>query len=1588
MSWWILSQPGLRSQSQRTRLQLPFIIIPVLVTALSLNPARVLARDSVGPGHSSTVTFLSGDTAHIVENLPSISTLSYNALFWLALDTLPEIISYLALQIHVHNRLPGGAVRPLKTSPAYPLVIFNGIVRNLLNGYKWIRLGEFALAQATPAISQTYRWLGCSVKTGTIPVYIMDSALARAFTLKIRFNDLGAPYVVFHALRPNPETSQKLPRAWQKLFEQLHKLPDPTLYASIRTDGQLTLLCLGKTSGQECDSIVTVQYPTREARSVFWDIEMAGQWCPKSTLKGTEPGYSIFSTPVIDAMANILATPEHSTTLLLLFAQKALWQGNAATFSLVTRSDYQVGWSETGLNPASAGYMVLAPQGSPLTPESLAHGLSHWHYWINSYQKHWSATPLQWLVTLSLNQFSVKIREHIHVMAMDLIHKTCTSPPAEWPSMAPAAAVVSEPLEQARYGLKALTARMGNHPGPSVPPSYDHSLSVPTEGAGASASITNPPGDSSWGFTGQNVFPKDQWLLARSIVLHLSDRERKTGYYGSQTETSYLQSQHPGPKPATLLLPGVPIQLYLRHFDLILLLVAPPDRVLAAYKENCDSCADSDLDSSFFKRQHGLLSLAWKLHEINQRRYPLLQDHSWGHIGQDGQPAPPKPSGRPEKYYTSLLTENKVILSSYSIQDIQGIIITENMPLLSQADNLEPVDTLLAKKQAFEQALGLLPLPVYFYNQRLGRITGSIRPDPDALRNLKNTLLPIRENACLNSNHCNPPAFFGTVSFDENLRSVLNHLVSAVQKPDQPAFTVDQFNQWQTLIVNGQIDEAFFKSLANYPQWLMAPIRLPGQDRQVGTGRTEWPATPLKILAYMAPSATTRQGAIGQYQKRSRLVDQVIKLARLEEPFSRCPVSPFDVIQNPYAALNWITSKGCGFAPWDSGETYIRAAQSCMGALDGDQARREYFNEVVMPLFKELLKKGKLTQSSLSDAITDSAGLLIKKLLKLAYLHHEEAGLRQPEYIVGRQDIISHSLFYPERATITEIKNSYGLLVTLAYLYFITYDPSSLVIWSAISALESCFYEVTQSIGSPVSEVQAEAFYPLEESVYQTIVQNANDGVITVIKQAIQGIPMITMPTSEWIKAIGQKELKLIFAVGMQDPQSRNIMFMVSLIDQPPDVAAIIASKSPLSTENSREMELAMARPCHLRPSMAAPVDKQLQQVLEHYYLNPNPVHIQGVLDGYKSYDPDALWRQHHGIDHVARTVVILEATVQLHKQYKPEYTRLFADHPDLARLLPLAMVYHDAGEEVVDKALEETLAARMLERDLEGTGVSSDTIQLVVSALKNKNVNTMYPVPDDYIPDHLVSQDERLVRRLLRLPDSVDIARVRTISDEFSFFAPADMAGATIDDSTYSWRWMDLDPDLIIDPAFMADWVALMKTAVFWASLTGASPDSLGHSAPETLMPYPMPDLVAWTREISRQRQRVISRAPDSLGYVRELLNDIVRLNIAWEAGRTIKTLHQLRQINLPGGWTTLDSFLHFTENRKARLQPVMDFWQENPFTPHPGTLTHARLSRPGVIQALARLRLSAKQVKRQRDYNPVTGEPVFENTWEVEPQ
>ena len=1609
MTLLLLKYLRLFAQGKPTLLISSCLLFLGIAATSSLCHANAQAVNTHYPEHQST-TFQTGDTVHIVENIPSIKALAWDALFWTSLNLTPDIISYAALQIFIH-RNPSRDIRALQASGIQPLLTSAKIARSAVKAYKFAKLGEFIWTQTTPAIRQLYRRKNCSRKTGELPVYIADKTLARAFAIKIRFGDQEGVSVAFHALKPvSGEIRSHLPPAWQQLFQQILKLPDSTLHVNIRTTEKHSEVCLSKNSGHHCDRLLSFPLPPQEEHPANWDMEMAGQWCSQSTLASPESGYSIFSTSVINAIANTLSSapsllpPQHPVGIV--------WQGNSAVLDSATGFDYQVGWSDSALNPASPGFVILAShEHLRLTPENLDYVFSNWKHWFDSYQKHWSGTPIQWLTTLLTNQITVKARRHIYSSSKELISGTSTHGTEQTPtsdSNNEITTSVSTPDSTDKppsSTREILRYRDGQTSSTFVPEQEIILPSSPLITGHTDSAIDIPPDNPAPPYTNTdkaNILTyrpdyspwqtpeKSQILVARTIALHLGDDERDSGTYRSESEFDYLLSSHPGPKPTTLILHGVPTRLHELNFELILLLSIDKNQVLTSYKENAGTKANDDLDQYKTKRHPGLSSLAHKLYEMDLRRYPLLKPHSWGHIGEDGKP---KPKTNPTKYYTPTLIENEVILRSYDTSNIKGIIITENTPLLLQNVFFEPLATILELKSKFEQTVGLKTLPVFFYNQRLGQIVGSLTLDHDQFKDLQTRISGLRnKHPCFGANAHQLPAFFESWPFDKYLELLESHAADQeIQFPDQLSEAVDHSldKKFVKTIVSGKFDSTFFEWLIEHPAFLLAPRSIPfDTDRLAGTAESKLPLTPVQVIAFPL-QVQLSTSPLGTYRERAKLADNVIDQAGISAAFSYRPITTVHLLGNPYAAFNWIAKRGCPIS--DSGTQYIKqAALILSGVVNQPDDQTQLFDQVIHPLFKELLTKGKINKqalnsliSNIEESLSHNLSIYITDGLKTGIF---DSDITSNEYInIVLSQYEKPRASYDPDLTPHKIRQDYYILVLASHFYMATYGELSLQQKTMIAIFDECLFSLSPyKIDTCLKNIPAQVFYPAKKMILESS-PRPDQEILVILKEAFKesyNRPKTMLEVSHSLSTVLSSKIALYNIASRPTDTS-----LFSIITAPwPEQSEL---KETVPTQQipkglSQDIELAKTYPLPLKHSMSDHLNRQLQQVINHYYQTPNPVDLHNIITGKRFYDRDTLWRQHHGVDHVVRTIVILEATIQLHKAFSQKYADLFNNHPDLERLLFLAVAYHDVVAETLDKELEESVASEILMQDLSGTDISPTTLKLVISALKNKNVDTLDPVPEGYTPDALASADEILIRRLIRIPDSADIARVKTVSDLISFTLPSELDEATLSDNYYSVKWMNLDPELLGNNDFMTEWFALMKTAVFWASQTGASPHTLNHPNPAELMPYTVsPSLETWTHEISLQRKLVISRSPHSLAYVRNILHDITRLFIAQEAGKTVVTLFQLRQITLPENWSTLDSFLHFTDKRREKLQPVIDTWTGKEFTPHHGTLTKKLLSDEGFDKLPPYLLL--EKVKRQRGYDSDTKQPVYEDAWEL---
>ena len=288
--------------------------------------------------------------------------------------------------------------------------------------------------------------------------------------------------------------------------------------------------------------------------------------------------------------------------------------------------------------------------------------------------------------------------------------------------------------------------------------------------------------------------------------------------------------------------------------------------------------------------------------------------------------------------------------------------------------------------------------------------------------------------------------------------------------------------------------------------------------------------------------------------------------------------------------------------------------------------------------------------------------------------------------------------------------------------------------------------------------------------------------------------------------------------------------------------------------------------------------------------------------------------RRYHGLDHALRTQMATEFVIEILPSYHKPFRQLLATYPALSELLKIAELYHDAVAEDEPKEAEESRAAELFERDMRSLNEYPDKlITLVATALKNRNSHKMSPVQTPFTADDQCSGEELLLRQVLRFGEVVDILRrvplpknflevednfvVNPVSEPkegeggfyrsflrpfYWFFQPRS------EPSTSNWTWhTPKDPDKF-DPQAIGllavvnnpNFTRLIKGALLTfrdlAALTGGWHLESSNPAADRYQ----------LKVNNQQRRLLIEHSHDPYMQMREVLDDLVRLEIAKRAG------------------------------------------------------------------------------------------------------
>ena len=279
----------------------------------------------------------------------------------------------------------------------------------------------------------------------------------------------------------------------------------------------------------------------------------------------------------------------------------------------------------------------------------------------------------------------------------------------------------------------------------------------------------------------------------------------------------------------------------------------------------------------------------------------------------------------------------------------------------------------------------------------------------------------------------------------------------------------------------------------------------------------------------------------------------------------------------------------------------------------------------------------------------------------------------------------------------------------------------------------------------------------------------------------------------------------------------------------------------------------------------------------QHYYQYHHPNSAQNIAT--KGVDYDYVHRQYHGIDHALRTQMATEFLIEILPFYHQPFQQLLATYPDLPELLKIAELYHDAVAEDEPKNTEELRAAELFERDMRSLDqYPNELITLVATALKNKNSNEMFPVKTPFTADDKCSPEELLLRKVLRFGDVVDMLRLLPLQEGF-----LEVKDSFVTDPMSAHREPDkFDPQAIELLAAISNrtFTQVIKAALLTfrdlAALTGGWHLRSSNPAADRYQ----------LQVDNQQRRLLVEHSHDPYTQMREVLDDLVRLEIAKRAG------------------------------------------------------------------------------------------------------
>uniref|UniRef100_UPI0021497583 hypothetical protein n=1 Tax=Endozoicomonas sp. ONNA1 TaxID=2828740 RepID=UPI0021497583 len=215
------------------------------------------------------------------------------------------------------------------------------------------------------------------------------------------------------------------------------------------------------------------------------------------------------------------------------------------------------------------------------------------------------------------------------------------------------------------------------------------------------------------------------------------------------------------------------------------------------------------------------------------------------------------------------------------------------------------------------------------------------------------------------------------------------------------------------------------------------------------------------------------------------------------------------------------------------------------------------------------------------------------------------------------------------------------------------------------------------------------------------------------------------------------------------------------------DIRDLKKSLGPLDDSGASTTPLAARKPvlqlvvdafskAPVMPDNAGDNEKTILKVLQHYYRRPGP---ERVIRSLGRQTMPTVWKPLHSCSHVLRARNNGHWYMELLEKFQLCYLS-----PEEKQLMALAIIYHDAAAEDVDKSAEETRSAYYFKRDLAGHYPEPllDDIALAMDSKEN-DVNGK---DEQSLPEPL-----RWYLRILRFADRMDIIRGCGVGDDFPGF-------------------------------------------------------------------------------------------------------------------------------------------------------------------------------------------------------------------------